>query len=38
MSIKMEKRGFCQHAMSLMDGSMFGFNFVKYGIENKMAL
>jgi hypothetical protein len=38
MSIKMEKGGSCQHAMSLIVGSLFVFNFVRYEIENKMAL
>jgi hypothetical protein len=38
MSVQMGKGSACKHAMSLIEGPVFGFNFVSYVIENKMAL
>ena len=34
----MGKADSCQHEKSLIEVPVFGFRYVKYGIENKMAL
>jgi hypothetical protein len=38
MPVQMGKAGFCEHAKSLIVAPVFGFHFVMYGVENKMAL
>jgi hypothetical protein len=37
-SIQMGLAGSCQHAKSLIEAPVFGFNFVKYGVDNKLDL
>jgi hypothetical protein len=38
MFVQMGKAGSCQHTNLLTEAPVFGFNFVMYGVENKMSL
>jgi len=38
MSIQVGKEGSCQHTKQLIAAPGFGFDFVMYAVENKMAL